>query len=440
MRLNYVTKSMIPGLLLFAITLSGCDLDMTNPNTASEEEVLNTREGIINLATGIQTYHATSFLEASVVDPGLTSFELATTTTLANYLEMESGRTDLQTENPNVLRVWARSYRMMNMAEQLIENTGGVELNPGTQSGIIALAHFHKAAALGVLGQNFLGGALSTDQTENAEIVDRMALFAEAVSLLDDAIDLLESTPISAEFENRILGSEFDLENTLHAYKARFLLFSGEYQAAYNAAGEVDLTASSWFTLDAQNRNPIYNIYSETGLEYVAPRNGFGTPLVEDGDARLAFYMDETEETSVTDVPIGELRGFFTSESANIPAYLAGEMMLIQAEAIANLQSPADAVPYIDMVRTKTAEDDPYGLGAGLDSYEGGTDLDSIMEEIYRQRAAELFLTGLRLEDSRRLDRPGPNDAGSERNRNFYPFPERERLNNPDNVPPNPQI
>jgi len=440
MRLNYLAKIMIPGLLLFAITLSGCDLDVTNPNTASEEEVLNTRDGIINLATGIQAYHATSFLEASVVDPGLTSLELATITTLANYLEMESGGTDLQTDNPNVLRVWARSYRLMNMAEQLIENTGGVELDPGTQSGIIALAHFHKAAALGVLAQNFAGGAMNADQTENAQIVDRMALFTEAVSLLDDAIDLIEGTPVSAEFENRILGDEFDLENTLHAYKARFLLFAGEYQAAYNAAGEVDLGASSWFTLDAQNRNPIYNIYSETGLEYVAPRNGFGSPLLEDGDARLPFYMIETEETSVNNIPIGELRGFFSSESANIPAYLPGEMMLIQAEAVANLQSPANAVPYIDMVRTKTADDDPFGLGAGLDPYDGATDMGSIMEEIYRQRAAELYLTGLRFEDSRRLGRPGPGDAQPERNRDFYPFPERERLNNPDNVPPNPSI
>lgn len=440
MRLNYFAKTMIPGLLLFAITLSGCDLDVTNPNTASEEEVLNTRDGIINLATGIQAYHATSFLEASVVDPGITSFELATITTLANYLELESGGTDLQTDSPNVLRVWARAYRLMNMAEQLMENTSGVELDPGTQSGIIALAHFHKAAALGVLGQNFLGGALNTDQTENAQIVDRMALFAEAISLLDDAIDLIEGTPVSAEFENRILGDEFDLENTLHAYKARFLLFAGEYQAAYNAAGEVDLGASSWFTLDAQNRNPIYNIYSETGLEYVAPRNGFGSPLLEDGDARLPFYMIETEETSVNNIPIGELRGFFASESANIPAYLPGEMMLIQAEAVANLQSPANAVPYIDMVRTKTADDDPFGLGAGLDPYDGATDMGSIMEEIYRQRAAELYLTGLRFEDSRRLGRPGPGDAQPERNRDFYPFPERERLNNPDNVPPNPSI
>ena len=440
MRLNHFKKTIIPGLLLFAFTLSGCDLDVTNPNTASEEEVLNTREGIINLATGIQAYHATSFLEASVVDPGLTTFELATITTLANYLEMESGGTDLQNDNPNVLRVWSRSYRLMNMAEQLIENTGGVELAPGTQSGIIALAHFHKAAALGVLGQNFAGGALNTDQTENAGIVDRMELFAEAVSLLDDAIDLIRDTPISAEFENRIQGDDFDLENTLLAYKARFLLFSGEYQAAYDAAGEVDLSASSWFSLDAQNRNPIYNIYSVTGLEYVAPRTGFGTPLLEDGDARLEFYMEETEETSVNDVPIGELRGFFETESSNIPAYLAGEMMLIQAEAVANLQSPADAVPYIDMVRTKTADDDPYDLGADLDAYDGDTDMDSIMEEIYRQRAAELYLTGMRFEDSRRLGRPGPGDANPERNRTYYPYPERERLNNPDNVPPNPSI
>ncbi len=431
---------MIPGLLLLAFMLSACELDVTNPNTASEEEVLTTREGIINFATGIQQYHATSFLEASVVDPGITAKELATTTTLANYLELESGGTDLQTDNPNVLRVWSRSYRLMNMAEQLIENAGNVELEAGTQSGIIALAHFHKAAALGVLAQNFESAAMFTDQTENAEFSGRMTLFGEAVDLLQTAIDLISATPVSAEFENRILGDDFDLENSLLAYKARFLLFSERYQEAYDAAAEVDLDATSYFSLDGQNRNPIYNIWSTTGLEYVAPRESLGTPLLEDGDARLAFYIEETSETSVNDIPIGALRGFFSTESSNIPAYLTGEMILIQAEAIANLQNPADAVPYIDLVRTKSAIVDPYGIGAGLEPYEGGTDLESILEEIYRQRAAELFLTGMRFEDSRRLGRPGPNDPNPERNRTFYPYPERERLNNPDNVPPNPPI
>ena len=48
-------------------------------------------------------------------------------------------------------------------------------------------------------------------------------------------------------------------------------------------------------------------------------------------------------------------------------------------------------------------------------------------------------MTGMKLEDSRRFNRPGPNDAGSERSRNFYPYPTVERDNNA-NTPADPAI
>jgi len=46
-------------------------------------------------------------------------------------------------------------------------------------------------------------------------------------------------------------------------------------------------------------------------------------------------------------------------------------------------------------------------------------------------------MTGMRFEDSRRLGRPGPSSDPFQRNRNFYPYPDQERLNNP-NTPPDP--
>jgi len=49
------------------------------------------------------------------------------------------------------------------------------------------------------------------------------------------------------------------------------------------------------------------------------------------------------------------------------------------------------------------------------------------LTELYRQRSIELFMSGLRLEGIRRFNRP---DA--ERKRNFFPYPFRERDNNPN--------
>jgi len=55
-----------------------------------------------------------------------------------------------------------------------------------------------------------------------------------------------------------------------------------------------------------------------------------------------------------------------------------------------------------------------------------------LLDEIYRQRSIELFMSGLKLEDMRRFNRPN-----SERKRNLMPYPLRERDNNP-NTPPDP--
>jgi hypothetical protein len=49
----------------------------------------------------------------------------------------------------------------------------------------------------------------------------------------------------------------------------------------------------------------------------------------------------------------------------------------------------------------------------------------------------ELYMSGMKLEDSRRFGRPGPGQAGAERTRNFYPYPQQERDGNP-NTPTDP--
>jgi hypothetical protein len=133
----------------------------------------------------------------------------------------------------------------------------------------------------------------------------------------------------------------------------------------------------------------------------------------------------------------GTIAGFFTNPNASIPAYYPSEMLLIKAEAALRQEQLPTAIGYINQVRTKTATEDPLGIGAGLTDYSGEETVSAIEEEIYRQRSAELYLTGMRFEDSRRLNRPGPPDNLDERNRNFYPYPLQERQNNP-NTPVDP--
>jgi starch-binding outer membrane protein, SusD/RagB family len=80
---------------------------------------------------------------------------------------------------------------------------------------------------------------------------------------------------------------------------------------------------------------------------------------------------------------------------------------------------------------TKQPASDPYGVGAGLPPSVAATQTE-ILDEIYKNRCIELYMSGLKLEDMRRFGR-----SDSEKKRNFLPYPFLERDNNP-NTPPDP--
>ena len=81
---------------------------------------------------------------------------------------------------------------------------------------------------------------------------------------------------------------------------------------------------------------------------------------------------------------------------------------------------------------TKTAVADPFGVGAGLTAVSGTLSQQQLLDLIYRHRCIELFMSGLKIEDMRRFGR-----AKAEFKRNLFPYPFRERDNNP-NTPTDP--
>jgi hypothetical protein len=114
-------------------------------------------------------------------------------------------------------------------------------------------------------------------------------------------------------------------------------------------------------------------------------------------------------------------------------------MLLIQAEAWARKGDPSSldsSKKYLDQVLTKTT--DAFRLGAALPPYSGLKTKEALLTETYRNRCIELFMSGMKLEDSRRFGRPGPSDPNPERNRTFYPYPFQERYGNPNTPPKDP--
>ena len=106
-------------------------------------------------------------------------------------------------------------------------------------------------------------------------------------------------------------------------------------------------------------------------------------------------------------------------------------MILIKAEAYARAATPDLVNGTLELNKVVTKNNDIYGVNANQPPAAPAT-IPELLDQIYRNRCIELFMSGLKLEDMRRFARPN-----AERKRNLMPYPLRERDNNP-NTPPDP--
>ncbi|RYY24463.1 MAG: RagB/SusD family nutrient uptake outer membrane protein [Sphingobacteriaceae bacterium] len=424
---------------VFTILISSCKLEQINPNNATDQQVLTNRDGIIALSIGLRQYYSTTGLSNTLLIPSVTSREVKGVATFTNTLELEAGGTALPTANANLLNYWSAMQREMSMCESVIANAPAIStLEPGLLSGIMAQAYLFKAISLAELAMAFEQANISTSTTTAVNFVPRAQVFTEAIRLLDLGIAALNTTAASTTFTTLVSGTDFDLKNTLYAYNARINLMAGNYQKALDNANLVDLAKTSRFTYTTLSANPLYTIFQVT--KSYRPRVNFGLPtgLYEANDQRLNFYFS-APNAAVNGDAVTSLTGFSATQTTAIPLYLTDEIRLIKAEATLRLNgSLTDALALINTVRTQTSGD-PFGVNAGLPAYSGAVTNAALLLEVYKQRCAELYLSGLKWEDTRRFNRPAPPADVSERNRIFYPFPDQERLSNP-NTPADPTI
>ncbi|MEL6303907.1 MAG: hypothetical protein AAFQ20_03870 [Bacteroidota bacterium] len=435
--------ALLVSLVLGAVS---CETNFDDPNSATEEQVFSSREGIFSAALGMQQLYAVVGVRWINETPAITTREAAITTTFQNMIELEDGGTELPNFNSNVQGLWSTMLRVMKTAEDIENSIPNIELEAGTLSGLEAHAKIFKALAIGNLAQNYEQVIVNTSNNNDATFVSRLEGFQTAISLLNEAASLLNNRTESEEFVNNITKGEIDLTNVINAMIARYQLFAGNYDAAIAAASSVDQTSTSFFSYDIQNPNPMWARIIQNDAPNFKPRDNFGLPdsfVFEAGDGRLAFYLIPLDETNQNGLPIEDVSGFFNEITEPIPVYMPDEMNLIIAEA--NLRkSSADlgaATTALNLVLTDT--DDPFDVNANVAAYSGANTAEALLDEIYKNRRAELFLTGMSLEDSRRFNRPQPSGSAreftEERNRNFYPFPDIERNSNP-NTPDDPTI
>jgi starch-binding outer membrane protein, SusD/RagB family len=409
-----------------------CQQDYLNPSTISQPQAVSSPDGLITLINGLQyrftTNGALSVLYTTAAGAGLTTRELVVLNAgNTEEVNLVNGRGSVGNNNGVVRNLWTQSQLVRANAELVLANTAVADNDPGTKSGIVGYASIFRGLAVGTLGQFFDQAAINT--ATNAPFVPRVQVLQDAIKTLEAAVPVVAAAAPSANFTGKAVPG-IDITNTLQALIARYALFAGDYDKAIAAAGRVNLASRSVFNFDDNTRNPLFE--STFGnLNVIQPANvnlGLtGTLAPDPADRRLAFLTRVSSNTAVTPVVAS---AYYTANNAAVPVYLPGEMLLIRAEAFARKGDLVNAVAELNKVRTKTAAQDAFGLGAALPAYAGPNTAADILLDIYKNRLVELAFQGFRLEDSRRFNRPGPTDAGSERNRNFFPIPRTETDNN----------
>ena len=414
-------------MLLFQ---SSCTKDYVNPGAATDEQVFSSPQGLTGVAVGLQRVYTAgraSSLYNRVTINGLVTKEL----TVLNQgntgeYQLQLGGGSVDGTNSLMSGLWTSSNKIIYDAEKVIEGAKALS-DKGYASGLIGYASLFKALALGDL--SMFWEKVPEGIGNNVGFIDRAQGFTKAITTIDDALAAINANAISSAFTANIPAG-INIPNALHALKARYSLFGGNYATALSEANASSLTVKSTFNFTTVNLNPIFETHTSTNNVCAAIDNttlGLPAGLQPDaGDKRLAFYTTTAYNSKIL--------GFAAASTTPWPVYLPGEMILISAEAYARQASPdlTNALTELNKIVTKTPASDAYGVGADLPALVGPYTQAQILDLIYKHRSIELYMSGLKLEDMRRFVRPN-----AERTRNLLPYPFLERDNNP-NTPQDP--
>lgn len=413
------------------LLLVGCKKNYDNPNAATEDQVFSSSRGLTGVAVSLQRLYSlgrAGSLYNIVTANGFVTNELR----LMNAgnlpeFQLSTGGSSVDGTNTILANIWANASKIIYDADKVIAGAKTLG-DKNYASGLIAYSTIFKALSLQSLAMFW--EKVPNGVGTNVNFSDRLSGYTRSITAIDEALSSISANPISASFLSNIPAG-IDIINTLNALKARAAIFSGNNALALSAANAVDITKRSTFNYDALNLNPIFETATSTNNVYQPLDSTMGLPVSiapATNDGRILFYMS----INATVQPRYRISGFGAATNTAFPVYLPSEMTLIKAESFARNNDLVNALIELNKVVTKTSAADPFGFGANQPAINSGLTQNQLLEQIYRHRCIELFMSGMRLEDQRRFERPT-----SERKRNLMPYPFRERDNNP-NTPPDP--
>lgn len=420
----------ITAFSLLLILGVSCKKEYKDPNGAISTDVLGSSKGLTGVAVGLQRIYTVSRPGVLFNSVSLSGF-LTNEIFLLNAgnipeLQLTTGGTAVDGTNSIVNGLWTNSNKIISESDKVITNAATLA-DKNYAAGLIAYSSIFKALAIGNMSQfweNVPSGIGS-----NVTFINRVEGFKKAIAVIDNALSTISANAISPSFISNIPAG-IDITNTLYALKARYALFSGNYPLALTAANQVDLTKKSSFNFDAITLNPIFEVATSTNNVFQPTNINLGLPAAlapDAADKRIPFYT-----TSAVIAPAVRLSGFGAAVSTAFPIYLPGEMTLIKAEVYARQPGLGSALIELNKIVTKAPSADAFGVGADLPPLVGPFTQAELLTQIFKHRSIELYLSGLKLEDSRRLNQPV-----ADRKRSFLPYPFQERDNN-TNTPADP--
>jgi len=389
--------------MLAAVSLGACSLDLQNPNSPTEAQVTTNVDGVIALATGLQARFATSYGNFAYTAGVVTDEFAATSAALISISDAEQGAVAPGTGIAD--NVFNSVYRTVRTADDLLTGADALsaQIDPGTRSGLRALAFTLKAEALGEALQSYQRIPVQTLGETSPTYVARSQALPVVRALLDSAAATIAATAPSALFNSSILTPGVNLSNMIQMFRARYARIAGDQAtalAAANLVARTGTTAISALTFPPPTVNPYSAVTG--GINGIAVRRQWRQSMLPQ-DQRFSYYV--IPSTTLTG-RIGALLDPFSrwaSPQAPLLVYMPDEALLIKAEALASQNNLAGAQAALDSVRTDCTGgrglDDPKACLPALTAQLSQTDL---LTEIYLQRRYELLGTGSRWEDARR--------------------------------------
>ena len=344
---------------------------------------------------------------------------------------LEFGNLNVFPANITSARVFSELYELINVANNVIEGVPGVtdeSFSAEAKSDFIAQAKFARAHAYLHLVELYgdiplvttptreIGENLNFSKSSKADIYALIkADFTEASTNLAAQAGPLEASKQAAD-----------------AFLARVALYEGDWSRALSMAqgvlGEVDLTTVPYledqiFTLgftptDGNNLNFFYGAESLGGRYSIGPT----TTLINAYEFADSIRFRATLDTMSAAVPYGVKYPSFSAGStgtATDPIYFIrhSEMVLIAAEAAAEMGDFGTASMYLNQVRTR----------AGLEDVT--LDANNFVDMILQERFVEFAFEGpFRLIDLRRKGKAmevlGP--LGYDSCDDVWPLPQRD--------------